>query len=844
MKQATMKNFMSVMLGGTVVLVGYTADTSLAGNDATREAIPASPVNEVPAATGESASAASTSYTHAPAESPVASYTDVVRQYCVLCHNDQLLTGNLSLQEFVVEEADQKAEIAEKIIRKLAAGMMPPPGMRRPGGDTLTLLRSELETRLDEAAAANPNPGWRTFQRLNRAEYTTSIRDLLALDVSAGDYLPLDTKSANFDNIADVQMLSPTLMDAYFRAAAGISRMAVGDPNATPSERQYKISRWASQRDRIEGAPYGTRGGTSVLHNFPADGDYVFRVSFHHETTGALFGNGRAALQTAEAKEQLEVSVNGERVALLEIDRWMHRSDPNGVNLQTEPIFVRAGPQRIAAAFIQRTEGPLQDLVSPHDWSLASTSIAGAYGFTSLPHLRDLVIGGPFNPTGVSDTPSRRKIFSCRPTSPSETRPCAEEIVSRLGTQAYRRPLATNDIDALMSFYEEGAAQGGFETGIRTALEAILASPHFVFRFEEPPAGVRAGENYRISDVDLASRLSFFLWAQPPDEELIAVASEGSLSDPRVLERQARRMLADPRSDALGPRFAAQWLQLQDLEKINPDVRKEPDFYQQLKASMLRETELFFNSIVREDRNVLDLFTADYTFVDERLAKHYGVPNVTGNHFRRATYPDDTRRGLLGHASILTLTSHAGRTSPVLRGKWVMIALLGTPPPPPPPGVPDLEETEGTQGGRMLTTRERMEMHRANEVCRSCHRFMDPMGLALDNFGITGKWRIKENGMPLDTRGELYDGTPLQNPADLRQALLKRPDALIRNFTSNLLAYGLGRRVEYYDMPTVRAIVRDANANDNRMSSFILGVVNSAAFQMAKAEPAATTTSQ
>ncbi|MEE8115926.1 MAG: DUF1592 domain-containing protein, partial [Gemmatimonadales bacterium] len=669
-----------------------------------------------------------------------------------------------------------------------------------------------------------------------RAEYTRSIRDLLALEVDAGDYLPLDTKSANFDNIADVQMLSPTLMDAYFRAAAGISRLAVGDPNATPSEAQYKVSRWASQRDRVEGAPYGTRGGTSVIHNFPADGEYTFRVSFHHETTGALFGNGRAALHTADGKEQLEISINGERVALLEIDRWMHRSDPNGVNMRTDPIFVRAGPQRVSAAFIRRSEGPLQDLVSPHDWSLASTSVAGAYGLTSLPHLRDLAITGPYRAAGVSDTPSRREIFTCRPTSPEEERPCAEEIVSRLGTRAYRRPIEANELADLMDFYEDGAANGGFELGIRTSLEAMLASPHFVFRFEKTPAGAAPGESYRISDLDLASRLSFFLWASPPDGELIALASAGELSNPPVFEQQVRRMLADSRTEALGPRFAGQWLRLQDLDKINPDVRKQPDFYQQLRSSLRRETELFFTSLVQEDRSALDLFTADYTYVNEALARHYGIPNVTGNDFRRVTYPDAKRRGLLGHGSILTLTSHASRTSPVLRGKWVMEVLLGTPPPPPPPGVPDLEETEANQGSRMLTTRERMELHRSNVVCQSCHQFMDPLGLALDNFGITGKWRIKENGMPLDTRGEMYDGTPLQSPADLRQALLARPDALLRNFTTNLLAYALGRRVEYYDMPTVRAIVREAAANDYRMSAFILGVANSAPFQMSMVE--------
>ncbi len=842
-----MTRFRSVMLGGTLVLVGYTTNASLMRHDVPLEApwvVGGSPAADLPISPRATTPRGGDRYIHA-SETTATDYPLLILQYCVRCHNDIDKNGNLSLQTFNTERPEENAEIAEKVIRKLAAGMMPPPGNPRPGGDTLTLLRTALETRLDEVAAANPNPGHRTFQRLNRAEYASSIRDLLALDVDAGDYLPLDTKSANFDNIADVQLLSPTLLDAYLRAAGEISRLAVGDPSASPSEATYKISRWASQRDHVEGAPYGTRGGTSVIHNFPADGKYVFKVSFHHETTGALFGNGRGALHTAEGEEQFEISINGERVALLDLDRWMHRSDPSGVEMRTEPIAVRAGPQRVSAAFVRRFEGPVQDLISPHDWSLASTSIAGAYGFTTLPHLRDLVIGGPYNPTGVSETPSRRKIFACRPTSQAEQRACAEEIVGRLGARAYRRPLTARNLGDLMAFYDEGSEQGGggggggFEAGIRTALEAILASPHFVFRFEEPPAGVREGEIYRIGDVDLASRLSFFLWASPPDDELISLARENRLSDPEILEAQVRRMLADPRSDALGPRFAGQWFQLQDLEKINPDVRKQPDFDQQLKQSMRRETELFFSSLVREDRSVLDLFTADYTFVNERLAKHYGIPDVTGTNFRRVNYPDDRRRGILGHGSVLTLTSHASRTSPVLRGKWVMIALLGTPPPPPPPGVPDLEETESSQGGRMLTTRERMEMHRANEVCRSCHRFMDPMGLALDNFDITGKWRIKENGMPLDTRGELYDGTPLSTPGDLRQALLKRPDALLRNFTTNLLAYGLGRRVEYYDMPTVRKIVREAGANDNRMSAYILGVVKSPAFQMSRVQATA-----
>ena len=470
--------------------------------------------------------------------------------------------------------------------------------------------------------------------------------------------------------------------------------------------------------------------------------------------------------------------------------------------------------------------------MSPHDWSLADrhTGISG-YGLTLLPHVRDLIISGPSKVTGVSESPIRQNVFTCRPTLADEAYPCAEEIVSRLARQAYRRPLNERDLEFLMSFYEEGAS-GGFEVGIRTALQAILASPHFVFRFEEAPPNTQPGESYRISDVDLASRLSFFLWGTAPDPELLGVAERGELSDPEELKNQVLRMLSDRRAESLGPRFAGQWLRLQDLDKVHPDQFWFPDFDQQLAESMRQETELLFNYLVREDRSILDLYSADYTFVNERLARHYGITGVVGDHFRQIVYADDHRRGVLGHGSILTLTSHANRTSPVLRGKWVMEVLLGTPPPPPPPGIPDLEETEGSEAGRMLTTRERMELHRTSPTCNSCHRFIDPIGLALDNYDVTGRWRIRENGMPLDTRGELYDGTPVSNPSELKDALLKRPIPLIRTFTENLMAYALGRRVEYYDQPTVRSITRAAGTEGYRMSAFILGVVESEAFQV------------
>ena len=756
----------------------------------------------------------------------------VIEQTCLRCHNDRTRQGDMSLASFDVARAADDPELAERLVRKLRAGLMPPAGVSRPAEEQLSLLAEVLETHLDARAASDPDPGHRSFQRLNRAEYERSIRSLLSLELDAGRYLPLDTKSANFDNIADVQLLSTTLMNGYLRAASEVSRLAMGDPNARPSETTYKVTRWASQTDHIEGTPYGTRGGVSVVHNFPADGDYVFRVSFHHETTGAMFGNGRGALHTAERPEQVEISVDGERVELLDINRWMHVSDPDGVNIWTDPVRVVAGPHRVSAAFLRQLEGPAQDLISPHEWSLSSTSVADAYGFTSLPHLRDLAVRGPFEVTGVSETPSRRLIFSCRPRSAAQERPCAEEILTRLGSRAYRRPLTTVNLERLMVLYDAGARDGGFESGVRMALEGMLASPHFVFRFEEPPVDADLDRGYAVNDLDLASRLSFFLWAAGPDSELIEIADSGQLSNPDVLEQQVRRMLVDPRSDALASRFAGQWLRLSDLEKIHPDVRVYPDFDDQLKAAMLRETELFFDSLVREDRSVLDLFTADYTFVNERLARHYGLPDIAGPVFRRVTHQDPDRRGILGHGSVLTLTSHAGRTSPVLRGKWVMEVLIGTPPPPPPPNVPDLEETAEAEDGRLLSVRERLEQHRANPACASCHRMIDPLGMALENYDVTGAWRIKDNGVPIDASGELYDGSLLGSPRDLRRALLARPTPLLRTFTENLMAYALGRRLGYADMPTVRSIVESAARDDYKISRFILGVVESPAFQM------------
>ncbi len=752
---------------------------------------------------------------------------DIVQRYCVRCHNGRRLLGNLTLEEFDAADPVANAPIAEKMIRKLRAGMMPPPGVPRPPDDEVTVFVTALEEKLDAAAARNPNPGSRTFQRLNRAEYARAIEDLLGPQIDASAFLPGETVSAGFDNIADVQNLSATLLEAYLTAASEVSRLALGDANATPSEATYEVSRYAEQREHVPGAPFGTRGGISVVHNFVADGEYYFRLAFQHESTGNFFG------QTAPFDEQVEVSVDGVRVALIPLDRWMHRQDPNGVEVVTDRFAVTAGPHRISAAFLKVAEGPVEDLTSPHEWSLADKKIGYSYGITGVAHLRDLTIGGPYNVTGVSRTPAWERVMSCRPATAAEEAACAREIIAQLGTRAFRRPVTDVEVEGLMGLYGEGAEVGGFEIGVRTALQGILASPDFVFRFEERGKGDGAGM-YRVSDAALASRLSFFLWGRLPDEELIEAASDGGLSDPATLEHQVDRMLADPRAEALGTRFAAQWLRLQDLDQVHPDALRYPDFYQQLARDMRRETETFFNALVQQGGSLMDFLTADFSYMNERLARHYGIQGVAGEHFRRVAYANEARRGILGHGSFLTLTSHANRTSPVLRGKWVMEVLLGTPPPPPPPDIPDLDVTAEATDGRFRTVRERLEEHRDNPQCVSCHRFIDPIGLALENFDVTGTWRVRDSNTPVETIGELYDGTPIHGPADLRAALLRRPESLVRTFTENLMAYALGRRIEYYDMPAVRQIAREAGAEDYRLTAFIQGVVRSQPFRMAR----------
>jgi hypothetical protein len=621
-------------------------------------------------------------------------------------------------------------------------------------------------------------------------------------------------------------------MESYLRAASSISRLAIGDRGASATSVTYKIGRTLSQMRHVDGAPMGTRGGISVVHTFPADGEYTFKVSLHNEPLGGIYG--RTTMATMDIKEQIEVSVNGERAALLDLNVRMSETDPkNSLEIKTPPIHVPAGPQRVSAAFIQRFDGPVDDLLVPLENTLADVNIS--FGVTALPHMRDMTILGPAAVTGVSDTISRRMVFTCRPTNAKEEETCAAEIVKGLTARAFRGAGTPDDVQDAMAFYEKGRKSGDFEAGIRMALQSVLMSPRFLFRLEQAPAvrTVNASATYRLNDQDLASRLSFFLWGTAPDADLLKAASAGTLRTTPGLEKQVRRMLADRRADALSTRFAAQWLRLQDLEKIHPDYLLYPQYDDTLAQSMERETELFFDSIVRDDRPVLELLTADYSFVNERLAKHYGIANVTGNDFKRIQLPE-YRRGLLGQGSILTLTSYADRTSPVQRGKWILEVLFGAPPPPPPPNVPLLDDTKAIIGGKNLSTRERMEEHRKNPACTSCHKVIDPLGLTLENFDATGAWRIKDNEVPVDSIGDLYDGTKMTGPAGLREGLLKHSDIFLETFTENLMTYALGRRVEYSDMPAIRAILRDAGKNNNRLSSFVLGVVNSGAFRMAK----------
>ncbi len=764
------------------------------------------------------------------AEGPAAKAApdEMIEEYCVTCHNDATLLGGMSLEAFDVEHPEGNAELAEKMIRKLRAGMMPPAGMPRPEDEAALDFVESLERGIDAYADAHLEPGSRPSQRLNRAEYARLVRDLLGLTIDSAEWLPEDPMSGSFDNIAEVQTMSPTLMTAYLTAASEVAREGVGQDDAPVLATTYTNPPSVSQHEweRAEGAPFGTRGGLSVLHHFLADGTYRFSMGF-------ISGWG-------ERFQDIDLSIDGEQVALLRYGGDIDFQGRKDFPIATDPIFIRAGEHRVTAAFIRQMDGPYEDLIRPNDWSLTGTETS--YGTTAPPHLTSLTLEGPYDAVGVSESPSRKRVFSCRPTSKAEEKPCAERIVTGLAAKAYGRDVEPHDVFDLMAFYTIGADEGGFEVGVRTALEAILSSPHFLYRLEREPPQTAPGDVYRIADIDLASRLSFFLWGTNPDEELLGLARSGELSREPVLRAQTARMLADPRSEALATRFAAQWLRLQDLEKVSPDAYWFPNYSRQLMEAMRRETEVFFDQLVRQDRSLLELYNADYSYMNERLAQHYGIRGVVGEAFRRVSYARGERKGIFGHGSVLVQTSLGNRTSPVLRGKWVMEVLLGTPPPPPPPDIPDLEETKGSSDGVVLTTRQRLEIHRQNPTCASCHSFIDPIGLALDNFDVTGKWRTRENGVPLDTKSTFYDGTPIETASDLADVLLKRPASLVRQFTENLMAFALGRTVSYRDQPTVRAIAANAEENDYRMSSFILGVVSSDAFRTKQAQEAAEET--
>ncbi len=718
------------------------------------------------------------------------------------------------------------------MIRKLRAGMMPPAGARRPEPAQIAALAQALEARVDRVSLTNPNPGSRPFQRLNRAEYGRAVKDMLGIDIDVASLLPADTISNGFDNVADAQNFSTTLMESYLRAAAKVTALAIGDKEAAATESNYRVPKTASQLARVDGAPFGTRGGISVLHTFPADGDYVFKVELHSNACGVLFGGPNEG-------ESVEVSVDGERKAIIKIDPRMAETT-TGLSLKTPAFHLTAGEHRVTAAFIQRFEGPVNDLIAPIDHTLADTQIGVALGITTLPHVKDFSIVGPYNVTGISDTASRRKIFTCRPTSSADDAVCAGKIVRGLATQAFRAPVSERDFTALMKFYADSRKEGDFEYAIGGAIEAILASPQFLFRLESTPTTLRAGAAYRLSDTELASRLSYFIWGSSPDAELARLASSGRLSAPGVYDKQVVRMLADPRSEALSKRFARQWLRLGDVEGVLPDAVAYPYFDRTLGDAFVTESEMFFDSIVREDRSILDLLTADYSFVNERIARHYGIPNVTGNAFRRVMLPPE-RRGILTHGSVLVLTSVADRTSPVMRGKWVMEVMMGSPPPPPPPDIPAFEETKGAVAGKVLTVRERMEVHRANPTCMSCHRVIDPIGLALENYDVTGKYRIKDAGVAVDTASVLYDGTPIDGPGGLRAALLKHQDVFLLSFTENLMTYALGRRLEGQDMWAVRRVIRDAGKNQLKISAFVQAVASSPLFTMGRVTDQSTT---
>lgn len=742
-------------------------------------------------------------------------FSPVLNHYCVTCHNETLKTAGLMLDKMDLRNVPAGAPVWEKVVRKLRTASMPPAGMPRPDEATYDSLARYLETELDSAAEAKPNPGRAIIHRLNRAEYANAIRDLFAVDIDSRSLLPADDAGSGFDNIADNLTISPALFERYMSAAEKISRLAVGDPSIAPNPEMYNLPKFLWQDDRMsEDLPFGSRGGIAIRKYFPLNGEYVIKVRLNRRDFGDILGISRP--------HWLDVRVDGSRIKLFTFG-GQGKADPEADSALEVRYPVKAGPHVIAVTF-------LKDMLMPEGVLKARVDNRNdpPEGVSSVS------IIGPYKATGPGETPSRHKIFVCHPAKTTDEDRCATEILSNLARRAYRRPVTKGDVEPLIKLYKGASLNRGFEAGIETAIRGILVSPGFLFRSEHDPTNVAPETVYRISDVQLASRLSFFLWSSIPDDELLGLAAQGKLKNRAVLEKQVRRMLNDARSEALVDNFGGQWLYLRNLRTKLPDPAEFPDFDENLRNAFQRETELFFDSIIREDRSVVDLLNADYTFVNERLAAFYGIPNVYGNQFRRVTLTDENRKGLLGKGSILTVTSYATRTAPTLRGKWLLENILGAPPPPPPPNVPSLKDDEKVQN---LTMRQRMEEHRKNAVCASCHARMDPLGFALENFDAIGRWRSTSGAAnsPIDASGVLPEGTKFNGPAELRDILLTRREQFVTTLTEKLLIYSLGRDVEYYDAPSVREIIRQA-APDYRWSSLILGIVNSVPFQMRKAQ--------
>ena len=746
----------------------------------------------VPAITGGQASAPAA----APRSQATSNQQAFLKQYCLSCHNTRTKSGGLALDALDPSSVDaQHAETWEKVVRRLRTGMMPPEAAPKPSPAAREAFTAALESELDRTAAGGLDPGAPALHRLNRTEYANAIRDLLALDVDVSALLPPDDSAAGFDNIADVLGVSPALIEGYVSAAAKVSRLAVGDPSIGLDRITYRVPGDLSQDSHTEGLPLGTRGGIVVRHTFPLDAEYDLQVG---QAGGGRLGGGAGPRQ-----DELYVAIDGTRVAIH--GRGATR------------LRIPAGPHTVAAA------------------PVVGTRTGGADGVFHVeartPGVTQLSIAGPFNPTGPGATPSRQRLLICSPAAAAEEEACARRIFSALAARAYRRPVPESgaDIDTLLEFYRDGRQAGSFESGIQRALARVLVDPQFLFRFEREPADTPPGTPFRLSDLELASRLSFFLWSSIPDDELLDVARRGGLKDAATLDRQVRRMLADPRAEALVTNFAGQWLFLRELRNARPDT---PEFDANLRQAFQRETELLFRSVMREDRSVVAFLDADFTFVDERLARHYGIPDVRGSRMRRVTLPPDhPRRGLLGHGSILTLTSAANRTSPVVRGKWVLENLLGAPPPQPPPGV-ETNLEEDPKEVKVTSLRQRLEQHRNSPTCAGCHRLMDPIGLTLENFDHAGKWRTVDGKMPIDATGQLTDGTKLNGPESLRRALLNRSDVFVTVLAEKMLTYAAGRAMRPQDMPAVRAIVKGAAVDDYRFSSMILGVVRTPQFQM------------